>query len=519
MNRTGMELMKRCVEGDASESERHDFVRMLSEDDSLLEAYCEEIRICSALEWHYSIESDLKASVRRRSNLVTEMRRRQQEQARWIGLAAAAAIILLAALFGAYRIIDSKPSASFVANDLAQWEIRRSNGKVASKQKLAAGDRIDLKRGAVELSLQDGVRAILEAPATLTLVDRGEVLLGRGCLSTEVRDSAGHGFTVQTPRLRATDLGTRFTINVPAEGTEEEIHIAEGKVRVSAANQGTQILHARQAAVLMPDGSIARVPFDPFSFRPSLDQNFPPYIRWTFDAEESSGFPATGPLGGDRRFSAVLRSTHVLKPAPTLVEGLSGRALVLHGEGDFADTGWTGIPSDAPFSVAVWFRASLERQNHGNDSTRAFPSRNLLSWGAFHSESGSPGMAIDFPWIAKETIGWATVSGNPTRAHVSRADPFDGQWHHLVSVFHGPNSETEVSHFFDGQRLEATATRAPWVGNHSRPDTRPQAMPLRLGIAAINVPGLPTFAVTIDDVRVFDTPLHERAVINLFRER
>ena len=523
MNEAGLELMKRCVDGDATESEREDFVRMLDEDDSLLDAYCEEIRICSALEWHFSIESDLKASVRRRADLVTEMRRRQQKQARWIGLAAAATVMLLVAFYGAYRMIESRPSASFVANELASWTIRHADGTTSTELELKGGERVELERGAIDLDLQDGVRAILEAPAALTLLDHGLVSLKSGRLSVEVSDQAGQGFTVETPGFRATDLGTRFTVDVPADGRAEEIHVTEGLVQVTASARSAPMLRTGQALRLLPDGLLARIPYDPDHFRASLADLRPRHIRWTFDAVETGGFPATGSLGEPGKFSAALRSTFGTAPEPTLVEGLSGMALVLHGEGDFADTGWPAIPADAPFTIAVWFRVSADQKNPEKDDSQSFPRRNLLSWGDFHPEARDRGLALDFPKLENGSVACATVLGSPAEAHVARADPFDGRWHHFVSISQGrsgPDSEPKISHFLDGRRLETAESDLPWIGNHWDPaDGDLPSFPLRFGIAAIHAPGLPTFAVTLDDVRVFDAPLGERNVIALYREK
>ena len=57
------------------------------------------------------------------------------------------------------------------------------------------------------------------------------MFLKSGRLTAEVPPAAS-GFTVNTPRLNAVDIGTRFGVNVEENG-DSELHVMEGEVEVS----------------------------------------------------------------------------------------------------------------------------------------------------------------------------------------------------------------------------------------------------------------------------------------------
>ncbi len=506
MSRTGTDLMKRCIDGAATESERGEFVRMLAADDSLLDAYCEEIRICSALEWHFSIESDLKASVRRRGDLVTEMRRRQQQQARWVGLAAAAAIMLLAALYGAYRILDSKPSASFVGNEFAEWEIRHADGNSSGKQKLSAGDRIDLERGALELSLQDGVHAILEGPADLTLAARGRVILGRGQLSIEVRDEAGNGFTVESPGLRATDLGTRFGI-LCVPGESDEVHVFEGHVEV-AARHGTRWGSAKR---LGKGQAVRNAPGLPgilrsFAARPSeFSTELPsglPGIHISFDEPAKGDLLAA--ISPWPTLAPVLVRPGNAAPLET-VDGILGKGIAFPGDGTHIRIdGWPGITDGQPRTIAFWYR--IPAVSGGKNYS-------MVSWGS--TQPGATGhWSLGIERMAgngslRSRVGSGERSGQTAPAGNTSA------WHHCAVVTDPAISGDQIANtriYLDGEP----------VGTESL-DGGPSLLPPtdHLLIGSHIVPGLPqidALSADLDEFRLIHAALDKSAIRRLYEQ-
>ncbi|HBO42974.1 MAG TPA: hypothetical protein DD670_03375, partial [Planctomycetaceae bacterium] len=78
---------------------------------------------------------------------------------------------------------------------------------------LFEGQRLTVQKGLVEMKFVGGASAILEAPTTLEVRDRNSAYLHAGRLSANVPPAAS-GFTVTTPLVIVTDLGTEFGIRV-----------------------------------------------------------------------------------------------------------------------------------------------------------------------------------------------------------------------------------------------------------------------------------------------------------------
>ena len=133
-------------------------------------------------------------------------------------LAAAAAIALLAT-----GLLFLKSLASPYATVVGTTGVTDWGGKETLR-----GETITLSSGALQLLTPRGAEIVIEAPATFRF-DSGERLhLLGGRLAADVPPAAT-GFTVVTPDGDAVDLGTRFGVDVPAEG-HSEIHVFEGEV-------------------------------------------------------------------------------------------------------------------------------------------------------------------------------------------------------------------------------------------------------------------------------------------------
>lgn len=151
---------------------------------------------------------------------------------------AAAAVILLSALV-MWRImapdVTAGQEATFRSTPGSSFTFSHAPDETApTAGTLPQGLTVRLDHGAIELSLPHQVRAILQAPATLTLVDDRTVALDRGRAFFEVRSPAGHGFTVETPHQKIVDLGTAFGIDLPVGTGETKLHVFEGSVRIDA---------------------------------------------------------------------------------------------------------------------------------------------------------------------------------------------------------------------------------------------------------------------------------------------
>jgi hypothetical protein len=98
----------------------------------------------------------------------------------------------------------------------------------------AAGEKISLGSGVVELEFDVGVRAVVQGPAKLDLVAADKVYLRAGKISAEILKPEARGFEVQTPKGSIVDLGTEFGVDVtPSE--DVQVHVFKGEVVVQQA--------------------------------------------------------------------------------------------------------------------------------------------------------------------------------------------------------------------------------------------------------------------------------------------
>lgn len=134
-------------------------------------------------------------------------------------------------------VIEDRPAvvapasvATLTAARNATW----AEGAVAPGSLLQAGDRLNLTAGFAEITTNDGAIAILEAPASVELVDNKNALrLHSGKLVGICETEASQGFVVFTPRMDVTDLGTRFGIHIDPQG-DVYTAVLEGEVQLSS---------------------------------------------------------------------------------------------------------------------------------------------------------------------------------------------------------------------------------------------------------------------------------------------
>ncbi|MEM6505032.1 MAG: FecR family protein [Planctomycetota bacterium] len=114
---------------------------------------------------------------------------------------------------------------------------------------LYAGQRFTLTQGVAELTTSRGAVAVLQAPATVELIDDDNAIrLHTGRLVGLCETDASHGFTVHTPHLAVTDLGTRFGVDA-SDSRLTSVIVFEGEVRVTPTKG--------QAGLLIPQRLVA----------------------------------------------------------------------------------------------------------------------------------------------------------------------------------------------------------------------------------------------------------------------
>ena len=145
-------------------------------------------------------------------------------------LAAAACVMLGSVL---YRTLQEKPAkfpmpiATLIKTSGCKWA--SSTLPTAEGSRVAAGN-YELVEGLATLHFDSGAQVVLEAPATLELIDSMNCRLISGTLVSDVPPSA-IGFTVDTLNARVVDYGTRFGVSTGKDG-KYMVQVLSGKVEV-----------------------------------------------------------------------------------------------------------------------------------------------------------------------------------------------------------------------------------------------------------------------------------------------
>ena len=99
-----------------------------------------------------------------------------------------------------------------------------------ARAKPSNGSRLQLEQGAIELTLQNGVEAMVRAPADLTLINEALLIQNQGIVRYVVPAPAV-GFQVRTPQLLVTDFGTIFGVISDSE-EQDQVHLFQGEIEV-----------------------------------------------------------------------------------------------------------------------------------------------------------------------------------------------------------------------------------------------------------------------------------------------
>ena len=422
----GTELIHRVIEGRGNGEDLENLSGMLKSDGRLLDLYCEEIETCANLEWHFLIEKDFGAVLHRKRELTEDLLFERRRKFRWIGMAVAAAIVFCAGM--ATYLVNAEPrvSASLTANSEASWKVFGADGKPTARDALEKGSRVELSRGALEISFSNGVDAILEGQASLVVEESKLVRLVEGRMHVRVDGEEGHGFTVETGGLRVKDLGTRFGV-LHVDGAPAEVHVMEGMVEVSgwsgSAWNVPMLLRKDQAARVFPEGAdkIKRIEARPHEFAGRLPEGFPE-MRIPFDSVSSGGLVGVVSSVPD----AAARVVQPEGSSPVrVVEGKVGKAFEFNGSGTFIEVNrWFGIGGDEARTVAFWLRMSSGANKTGT----------LVSWGLPYEDTDGHWNITCHP---NPGAGISAIGASPGvgRGKVSSEGLNDGKWHHVATIF------------------------------------------------------------------------------------
>jgi hypothetical protein len=184
-------------------------------------------------------------------------------------MAWAAALALLASIAGTwfYQQKSDSPSVSgpgiAVLTRLVDVQWKPGQTPLQAGSTLGPG-RIAIAGGLAQLEFLSGALVVLEGPAELELVSPERAVCKEGRLRSNVPPQA-HGFTVAIPGMDVVDLGTEFALSV-APGSDHQVHVLSGEVRLQPATGAPASLYAGQALLLSKTAPPSTIPADPSAF-------------------------------------------------------------------------------------------------------------------------------------------------------------------------------------------------------------------------------------------------------------
>ncbi|MEM9348568.1 MAG: FecR domain-containing protein [Planctomycetota bacterium] len=115
-------------------------------------------------------------------------------------------------------------------------------------QELYAGERFTLTQGFAEVTTKRGALALLQAPASIELLDNENALyLHTGKLVGICETEPSKGFLIRTRHLEITDLGTRFGVDASVPGVTR-VQVFEGEVAAVSTNANASVTPTRLTA-------------------------------------------------------------------------------------------------------------------------------------------------------------------------------------------------------------------------------------------------------------------------------
>jgi ferric-dicitrate binding protein FerR (iron transport regulator) len=431
MNRSEFEsALSRLFDADLDPAEFERLERHLLSSAEARARYLEALELQNALELELAQPSVVQP---RRSTLIPVDRiLRRRRAVRMAAFATAAVAMLSAVAVWLMEVRAKRPTLAFDHSPGTRFTLTHAAAnRELEGMILEAGSRLEVRQGVVELKFRNNVRAIIQAPADLTLRSERELDLAEGTGWFQVPEDA-RGFTVHTSELlQVVNAGTEFGVRSDA-GREDEVHVLNGKVEVAAlvGVQASETVVASEARAARPAGELRKLRANGALFLNRLPAGLP-HLHWSFDAADQ--MLATNSLPNTRDPATRIRSTQPRPLAESFVPGKFGRAIDLHGPDEFVVTDWPGILGDAPRSVAFWVK--LPRARHAKPDQSV-----LVGWG--EQQQHGENARINSKW----SVHLDYSADHPPLLIVSYGGFWysypevvidDDRWHHLAVVYAG----------------------------------------------------------------------------------
>ncbi len=163
--------------------------------------------------------------------------RARTQPMQWMLAAAACAACGLLLNQGLQPTAPAGPAAIATLTKATGCKWAASTLPTAEGSRVSAGT-YELVEGLATLKFDSGAEVVIEAPATLELIDAMNCRLRRGTLVSDVPPEA-IGFTVDTLKARVVDYGTRFGVSTSADG-EYTVQVLSGRVEVEDRQETTR---------------------------------------------------------------------------------------------------------------------------------------------------------------------------------------------------------------------------------------------------------------------------------------
>ncbi|NWK55046.1 FecR domain-containing protein [Verrucomicrobiaceae bacterium N1E253] len=386
---------------------------------------------------------------------------RQKRRTMKVALLSAAAILVIGLITMRLFFVDPEtpPSLAFQTSPGSLFTITHDGAEdQPNGQTMQPGSRLQLSQGALELTFASGVKSIITAPADLTLHADDRLYLAEGTGWFHVPKGA-EGFQVKTRDLNIVDLGTEFGV-LAKTNDHDEVHVLKGKVQVTAlrVRKESATLTAGQASRIDPIGRLSPIPSANNQFANELPQSLP-YMHWSFDQVQSSGFPSLG----NHPQSHLGHAKPVSKDAATMqCDGPFGSAArFTEHASDSLVTSWPGVSGNKVRTVACWVKLDAKALRHGGSS--------LIAWGV--NQPGKQGHYTKWKF-AIDRMGRPVVVGYNGGFYADSINIANSKWHHVACVHSMDDNNTpRVELYLNGKKQNVV-----WASDHNRPLTTPNTV-------------------------------------------
>lgn len=135
------------------------------------------------------------------------------------------AALLFLVVFIRFIPVEKSQQIAVLSNSMnAQWSYPRINFEIGDP---IYNESMELSKGFVEFTYENGVKLIVEGPARFTFEDGMQTFLEQGKLTAKVTPAA-KGFTIRTRTATVVDYGTEF--GVISDSKRTEAHVFSGNV-------------------------------------------------------------------------------------------------------------------------------------------------------------------------------------------------------------------------------------------------------------------------------------------------